>query len=267
MAATITATDVSETWVKAMEYLTDHGDTTNLVAVIANPDPAAERLGVRTVLDTYLMSHGYDYKVQTVANTIFPSALYPAHAPDARERLFANAADAWQVHKRRKKPEHYFHRLVAYEHPDGNVVNQLDGIIRVLRRRTIDKPTPWRRVNEMEAALTVPGLDCATFHAAGGTITQGFPCLVHVSFTLQHNRLSATALYRSQNFIGRAYGNYLGLARLLDFVAAETEATPGELMVVATAATAELKGRGNKQKKTDVEGLIARARAAIEATT
>jgi hypothetical protein len=65
------------------------------------------------------------------------------------------------------------------------------------------------------------------------------------------------ATYRNQTFITRAYGNYIGLAGLLRFIAAETGAQPGEVQVVATHADAEL-----SFGKRAVNELVERCRAA-----
>ena len=65
---------------------------------------------------------------------------------------------------------------------------------------------------------------------------RGGQCLSHVSLTLTENRLAMTALYRHQVYVARAYGNYLGLARLLAFLAYESGREIGELMVVASHA-------------------------------
>jgi thymidylate synthase len=53
------------------------------------------------------------------------------------------------------------------------------------------------------------------------------------SFQLDHNHLHLVAHYRSQYLVQRGYGNYLGLGRLLGYVAEATGLLAGELMVVA----------------------------------
>ena len=45
--------------------------------------------------------------------------------------------------------------------------------------------------------------------------------------------MHALAQYRSQYLVHRAYGNYLGLGRLLDYVATAAGLRTGELTVVA----------------------------------
>ena len=43
----------------------------------------------------------------------------------------------------------------------------------------------------------------------------GFPCLSHVSLSLQKGVVHMTAIYRNHEFIKRGYGNYVGLGRVL----------------------------------------------------
>ena len=50
-----------------------------------------------------------------------------------------------------------------------------------------------------------------------------FPCLQHVSFVPQKNTLTMNAFYATQQLFNKAYGNYLGLCRLGDFMAHEME--------------------------------------------
>jgi hypothetical protein len=76
--------------------------------------------------------------------------------------------------------------------------------------------------------VVVPGRD---------TLTMGFPCLSHVSFSLQKGVVHMTALYRNHDFIKRAYGNYVGLGRLLRFVGRQSGWPIGELSCVSASAT------------------------------
>lgn len=48
-----------------------------------------------------------------------------------------------------------------------------------------------------------------------------FPCLQHVSFVPQDHNLMLNAFYATQQIFEKAYGNYLGLCRLGDFMARE----------------------------------------------
>ena len=59
--------------------------------------------------------------------------------------------------------------------------------------------------------------------------TMWFPCLSHISLTLDEGVVNMTATYRNQTFVSRAYGNYVGLSRLLRFIAKESGTEAGEL--------------------------------------
>ena len=48
-----------------------------------------------------------------------------------------------------------------------------------------------------------------------------FPCLQHVSFVPQGTTLMVNAFYATQQIFEKAYGNYLGLCRLGQFMAHE----------------------------------------------
>lgn len=87
-----------------------------------------------------------------------------------------------------------------------------------------------------------------------------FPCLSHVSFTLDGDTINLAALYRNQYFVTRAYGNYVGLARIGHFIAQEVGLKLGEVLCVATHADAQFDDLG----KGRVEQLARGLRAATE---
>ena len=57
-----------------------------------------------------------------------------------------------------------------------------------------------------------------------------------MSFTLVRERIHVTALYRNQDFVSRACGNYVGLSRLGLFIAREVGCELGEVLCVASHA-------------------------------
>jgi hypothetical protein len=65
-----------------------------------------------------------------------------------------------------------------------------------------------------------------------------------VSLSLQKGVVHMTALYRNHDFVKRAYGNYVGLGRMLRFVARQSGWPMGELMCVSSSATALGGGAG-----------------------
>lgn len=102
---------------------------------------------------------------------------------------------------------------------------------------------------EIAAAPSPPGVQV---YAANDRRPRGFPCLVHIDLTVFDGRLSMAAVYRHQYLITKAYGNLLGLSRLLGFLAQQSGYEVGELVVHATMADLEQDTYG----KRSVEGLI-----------
>jgi hypothetical protein len=257
MADLVVGDNLSSAWMQALALLVERGgaavnlNVTFLAAV--DDDPA-----VRERLNRLLAERGKE-RVETVANTIFPSGLYAAHLGDeAAARLYQVYDVGMRMHRRRKPNDRdtYFNRLVSYPTKDGPF-NQLDYVIARLRKQMrlrsanssayemgLSDPAPGQRIADADLRVQAPSKDRNIY---------GFPCLSHISLTLERPCLHLTALYRNQTFVERAYGNYLGLVRLLRFVCAEVGCTPGEVQCTATHASAQLSEHG----KTRVTRLAA----------
>lgn len=275
MADLITAANASEAWLGAMELmLSGDGKAVNLGVSFPCGADGNERLV--EMLDEFLSEqdirdHGELLTVQTVANTIFPEALYHPHlGSDAAAHLYKHYELSMRIHRRRKgDKETYFNRLVAYPvgaelagegkgefkvAPDGSW-NQLAYYVERLR-------------SQHEKGHLSSAYELGVSHPLDGELRiqapfrdkkiGSFPCLSHISLTLADGKVHMSAVYRNHYFISRAYGNYLGLARLLQFVANETGAAPGELLVLATHGDAEAAGRAQA-----VRGLLERSRTRL----
>ena len=72
-----------------------------------------------------------------------------------------------------------------------------------------------RRRSKFQATTFDPARD----HSATGQLE--FPCFQQISFTFDDGELRLNAFYATQQIARKAYGNYLGLARLGRFVAGE----------------------------------------------
>jgi hypothetical protein len=261
MAHLITGTTISDAWLAALQALADQGGKEiNLSVVIT--EPSIERLGIRSVLDLFLREHRQQ-SVHTVANTIFPQTFYRGAGPGHRTMLYRHYLDhTYPILQRRWKNKYgtYFQRLIAYPGPDGPV-NQLEAVI-VRLQHQLSRPGPLSSAYELGvSAAGDTGLEFRVQCPGKDTRTMGFPCLSHVSLTLEGKRLHLTATYRNQYFITRAYGNYVGLSRVLSFLCAETGCIPGELYCIATHADAEfsLSGigkRGALDLLAQCEGLL-----------
>jgi hypothetical protein len=270
MAVFISEKDVSSAWVAALDALVARGgDAVNLTVAIA--DPTAEHEGVRNALDGFIAERRRTKRnsvqlVSTVANTLFPVAWYRPErlGPDAAEHLYELERVSRPVSRRRNKRGTYFGRMVAW--PGKNEeFNQLDQAIHRLRTA---RERRHQRGHDYEVGLTTPADEIAVPVFVPGTdrYTQGFPCLSHLSFSLLHGVVNLLAVYRSHDFISRAYGNYLGLGRVLHFVAQESGWPAGELTCVSASATAEIT-RGASFGFERVEGLLDDCRAALGAAS
>ncbi|MDB5318505.1 MAG: Thymidylate synthase [Phycisphaerales bacterium] len=109
----------------------------------------------------------------------------------------------------------YFERMMAFSgtRRDGvRVVNQLQFVIDLLNKD--------RRPRE--SALQITCFDPAKDHT--GQPVRGFPCLQQVGISYDDGgQLAVNAFYPMQYIFDRAYGNYLGLCHLGEFLAHETQ--------------------------------------------
>lgn len=271
MAIFISEKDVSTAWVAALDALVaSGGDAVNLTVAIA--DPCVEHEGVRHTLDRFIAERRRAKRnsvqlVSTVANTLFPSAWYVPErlGPDAAEHLYELERISRRVSRRRNPRGEYFQRMVAWPGPKNEEFNQLDQAVRRLRSA---RERGHQRGHEYEVGLAMPADEIAVPVLVPGRdrSTRGFPCLSHLSFSLLHGAVSLLAVYRTHDFISRAYGNYVGLGRVLHFVAQESGFPAGELTCVSASATAEIT-RGAAFGFERVEALLDDCRAALGAAS
>lgn len=249
MALFVEGENVSSAWGDALSrLLAGDGEAVNLTVAIA--DPTTEVPAVRAVVDAFIEERrrarrGVE-RVSTVANTIFPQSLYVERLGEGAEaHLYEMERRGRAVSRRRNPQGTYFERMVAW--PNGRArrgdsvetFNQLDQAVTRLRR--LRQQGRVQQGNQFEVGLSspadetiavpvvVPGRDKQTI---------GFPCLSHVSLSLQKGVVHMTAIYRNHEFIKRGYGNYVGLGRLLRFVAVQSGWPMGELTCVSASVTA-----------------------------
>lgn len=270
MALFVCGANVSDAWLSGVDALlqTARGDAVNLTVAIA--DPTVEEAGVRQVIDEFNGARRRDRPrsvelVSTVANTIFPDAWYAEHLGEAaEEHLYELERTTRSVSRRRNRSGTYFERMVAWPGPKGSF-NQLAQVVERLRTA---QSNGHRRGNAYEVGLAMPEDEAVAVPIfAGGKDrkTRGFPCLSHMSFSLQEGRVHLSAVYRSHDFISRAYGNYLGLGRVLRFVSRQSGLPHGELTCLSSSATLEI-GHGAGLGRAALESLARKARSALETT-
>lgn len=207
-------TNLSYAWSRAFLHILDNPgkEISPLVITLTgftNGVPKEDQV-IRDALDNSLLLNS-EQKIHTVANTIFPYSLWK-HFINDRNKLFEmylNALPRYKAlepHKNRRGI--YFERLIAFGSGSNNV-NQLEHIISHYK--------PGIRKSMFQASTFNPALD----HINDKYLP--FPCLQHVSFVPQNNEktLTLNAFYATQKIFEKAYGNYLGLCRLGEFMAHE----------------------------------------------
>lgn len=268
--------NVSRAWLEAVRALARKGsDPRALHMVVSIADPTTEEPEIRRAVDMLLADVDLP-PVETVANTIFPATIAAtsnSHAQLAERYL------AYLPRLRKFKGNRlgtYFGRLIAYPGPDGPVDQlaraiermQKGGLARFTRYEAlIDQPTPHHlgdvhpmgtELEEPEPGAPGPAGTNGEGEAATAfvpiyvpgkdNVPGNFPCLSYCSFQLDaEGRVHAVAYYRSQFMVQRAYGNYLGLGRLLHYVAEQASLETGELTIVAGQAQIEVARRKTEQ--------------------
>lgn len=275
MALFIQQENLSRGWLEAQDALL-HAGGTAVNVVVSIKQPTEEDEGIRSVLDKFILERRADLgarhieQVQTVANTIFPEAWYRPNLGDAaRQHLYSLHDRSRRVSKRRNPRGTYFGRMIAWPKGDGSEVNQLDrGITRLIGQRNAGRRVAHVSEIGLGGAEEVSTGDLAVslpvYVPGRDNSIMGFPCLSHISITLAGGHVHMTAIYRNHEFMGRAYGNYLGLGRLLAFVARESGWSLGELVCISSHADAEV---GNRRGfgRTALLQLVANCREAARA--
>lgn len=173
---------------------------------------AQENPEIRKAVDEFLEAQE-KRDTENVAWTIFPQRYWELSGGDREAffELFKESFDRVQdFNPRNNKRGSYFQRLVDLN-GSGRGPNQLKWML-----DEYDAHPKARRRSKFQATTFDPVRDYSS------TSLLEFPCLQQVSFTFDDGLLQLNAFYATQQIARKAYGNYLGLARLGAFVAGET---------------------------------------------
>lgn len=235
-----TASNLSEAWARAMAetWRRSPKEISPLLFSFGglDQDTPDELPQVRDALDECLALTKMQ-SVQTVANTIFPQALWQLYRDDRQEFFSAyleSLPDYVAMAPSKNRRGLYFARLIGFDVDptsdkkdntrDGN---QLEFVIQHCK--------PGVRRSMFQAALFDPSRD----QTASAQV--GFPCLQHITFVpnFQSRTLTLNAFYATQQLFERAYGNLLGLARLTKFMAGEIDLNPSTVNCYAAIEKAD----------------------------
>ena len=220
--------NLSVAWGRAFLEVYDAGEIAPLVVVVTDLDGQAppETLAIRSALDDMLATDD-NSPCHTTANTIFPIGMWNPEA--GREELFHRYLRMYPGLRRlhsSNKYGLYFQRLIAFgcDKEGRHGLNQLEHIL-----------STWTRGNRRRTALQASLFDPNADHT--DQRLRGFPCLQQVAFgPTKSGGLAVTGFYATQYIVERAYGNYLGLCRLGQFMAHEMGLKLERMTCIATPA-------------------------------
>jgi hypothetical protein len=242
--------NLSLAWVRVIDWIQSHpgSNISPLVVSFHGFDPAGlpiEDEGVRQDLNALLKVKG-QLDIERVAFTIFPERIWKIAGGD-RQKLFdyyKRAFPRYQAMNRQLNGRGlYFERLTMFGSEESSG-NQLEFIIGQYKSRT------GVRDSMLQASIFDPVRDHTT------SAQLGFPCLQHVTFVPTREGLVTNAFYATQQLFNKAYGNYLGLARLCAFMAREMLLQPVRINVFIGVAKLD------RIAKSD-PGLVALVKAAM----
>src|SRR3981189_2860319 len=163
-------------------------DVAEPTANTSQPDPRI------AVVDQFLSD--CDKSVETIANTIFPAALYRRYGAPAFFEVFRDKVLP-KVRRSGRWSGYYFERMIEYPVPAGEPANQLWEIVDRIRDERV------RALNKFELSLFDPARDVDSSPYGG-------QCLSFLSFKLlpgATKTLVLTAMYRNHFYIEKLLGN------------------------------------------------------------
>jgi thymidylate synthase len=161
------------------------------------------------------ISVGADDRLSVVAKVLFPDA--QRIGGETREQYYVRWAAVLRRGRKTRRLHSswgstYFERLLSLDGSD----NQIERAIRVL--------TTWqRKETAIVMHLSAPHADKLK--------PIGSPCLQFAEILWSaDNTIDLVALYRNHDFLKKALGNFIGLGRLLAFIASESNKKPGKVI-------------------------------------
>lgn len=225
---TVICDDYSVAWARVIKKLENHNwNIWNLIVTIKNP--IIRNIDAYNQITEFCNSKGI-LTPKKVQHTIFPTQIYKK-AKD-REHLYKYY---WKFFNISRKMPHsgwgtYFQRMISYD-TNGVKIDQLGDIIDSINNRSKNYGASFVMV------IPYPSKD----HKK----KMGAPCLNYItvqvekdSYAQNGRKISMLAVYRNHDFRERAYGNYLGLCDLLNYICSETNSSIGYLTCISSHAYA-----------------------------
>lgn len=233
----ISGENITDAWIEAVKYLFENNrETFNLVVQIEKP--LCLRENIKDRYEKICNDYGL-LNIRQVSYTIFPDTLYKRVAKENEDILYKKYFRWFHWFKRKGDWGTYFHRMISKPCFDSKTnkaifINQLKEIISMLKTREIVYKTPYF------ISISDPIKDLKR--------TMGGPCLNYIALQLVRNKdgentINLVAFYRNHNFLERAFGNYVGLGQLLNFLCNESDYKLGYLTCISSHAYISLDKR------------------------
>ena len=237
---------------RAVDANSNH-EAYNVIIDVADPVANTTRQDARiAIIDDFLT--GCDKSLETIANTIFPAALYYRYGAPAFFDVFRDKV-LQKVRRNERWSGYYFERMMQYPVPFGEPPNQLWNIVERIRDTNV------RALNKFELSLFDPVRDVDNSPYGG-------QCLSFLSFKVlpgEEKTLLLTAMYRNHFYVEKLLGNLIGLGRLMAFVARETGLKVGPLSILSTHAEIDHPGNARRQEIKDMVAKFDQASALLAA--
>jgi len=236
MAQIFSSNTCFDAWSAVSNMLLTDGPSENLIIEILHP---CEFVNLDRWIQSFspsLITGNPKDQIGNIINTIFPYKL--ANRVANRQELYSKYMSIY-IRSRKLKNQKwgtYFQRLIKF--PDNN------------------NPATYR--NQLENAITALNSNSKcknyiTFHLTSVNIESnirpiGAPCWQFGEITKdENNRVNLIAVYRNHDYFYKAFGNFIGLSKLLQYICGQTNCEPGKLIIHSTHAyfnSANFKLRG-----------------------
>lgn len=209
MAHTISASTCLDAWKDSCTLIL-RTDIFNLIVEISNPSLIDQSWFDNYSPDIYDSNSN---SLKEVVNTIFPYKQFVRNLP--RATIYKLYKRAHKSTARSRRWGTYFLRMIEF---GASQTNQLDKIIVSLAgARGKMSGTNFIHITSVDISSNVA--------------LRGAPCMQYVQFILhQTGEIDLVAVYRNHDYFSRAFGNFIGLSYLLQFVCRESGKNIGKIV-------------------------------------
>ena len=230
-------TTCASAWLEATKKVNESKshEANNVIIDISKPCQvnSQDEYVIETV-DNFLCGLEKSNSLNTVANTIFPQAIYDNYGSPEFYEVYKCIFK--RLMKQNGQWGRYFDRMICRITEKGDQINPLQITIDKLKSIVDGKVKRFKNIFELD--LNDLTQDISIYDPCkDANRLRNRQCLSFMSFKLENShQLNLTAIYRYHYYIDRLLGNLIGLARLMKFVAQEASVDVGQLTVVSTHA-------------------------------